>query len=643
MSNKDIDIIKKGTLELFDSFDADDFNDVFDTAINLMITTSGFFDPISHLVYNRLNYAPIKENIVYDLLNFKNNNYEYFKEVDHTPICYNMIGYPLHDLYIRKYLNLTQLDVELYNPATRLILVLKFIEEMNECEISAINNFNQLAYSIINAKLLHIYYKYRSISNFENLHKKCLSDKKDGIYYYCNGLYEIDENNLETFLLGKLVTYKANYIEEYNLIENKSIDRPFKYYKNEVTDEVIKVSYHDCEIGKLYSNFIVNNPIQVNDTFAYLEENYNNFIKYIDENRKLLNANRHHKFLFEYYNFIITNKNIKRRSFVSVYDDIITRQHALENDNIRSALTKREKIVYDVIGRRKEKDLKISNLIPLMQEGGHKYLWYVLLKPLATTPVYKREWKFIDVHEMVEFLGNKSFELLDIFNKNSADELNRLIATYSNYTGMDFGYSINMANTWNPNLGTDKNDGSDYKDYIWAILKDSSDLKKIRIKIPHNIHETVKRKGYDNKYFYYFAQHYTNYLYNLYELEYLHSKGIIFERKWKSEYELFLKIRDSFKEEFVLFQESPPFLNGQVYDIYLPYIKIAVEYQGEQHYKPVEIFGGEKGFQDTLKRDNKKMISSKINGVTIIYHKFDSQIEHTLKIINDIVQDKASK
>ena len=42
-------------------------------------------------------------------------------------------------------------------------------------------------------------------------------------------------------------------------------------------------------------------------------------------------------------------------------------------------------------------------------------------------------------------------------------------------------------------------------------------------------------------------------------------------------------------------------------DIFLPELKIGFEYQGEQHYKPIPIFGGKKGFEKTLRRDKEKM------------------------------------
>jgi len=46
-----------------------------------------------------------------------------------------------------------------------------------------------------------------------------------------------------------------------------------------------------------------------------------------------------------------------------------------------------------------------------------------------------------------------------------------------------------------------------------------------------------------------------------------------------------------------------------------------VEYQGEQHKKPVEYFGGEEAFADQQERDKRKRALSRENGVSLFYVK----------------------
>ena len=54
-------------------------------------------------------------------------------------------------------------------------------------------------------------------------------------------------------------------------------------------------------------------------------------------------------------------------------------------------------------------------------------------------------------------------------------------------------------------------------------------------------------------------------------------------------------------------------------DFYLPDYNIAIECQGEQHFKPIKHFGGEKRFNENCKRDNVKKSLCEQNKIKIIY------------------------
>ena len=56
----------------------------------------------------------------------------------------------------------------------------------------------------------------------------------------------------------------------------------------------------------------------------------------------------------------------------------------------------------------------------------------------------------------------------------------------------------------------------------------------------------------------------------------------------------------------------------QKFDFYLPDFNIAIEYDGEQHFKPVNFFGGEKGFKKCQERDIKKNKYCKNNNIQLI-------------------------
>ncbi|WP_309066823.1 hypothetical protein [Microbacterium sp.] len=75
---------------------------------------------------------------------------------------------------------------------------------------------------------------------------------------------------------------------------------------------------------------------------------------------------------------------------------------------------------------------------------------------------------------------------------------------------------------------------------------------------------------------------------------------------WVSEVDLYHRLRDAFTETRVIHQGRPRWLGQQSLDILFPAWKVAVEYQGEQHSRPVELFGGEAAFAAQQERDERK-------------------------------------
>ncbi|GAB1307653.1 hypothetical protein KH5_03360 [Urechidicola sp. KH5] len=88
--------------------------------------------------------------------------------------------------------------------------------------------------------------------------------------------------------------------------------------------------------------------------------------------------------------------------------------------------------------------------------------------------------------------------------------------------------------------------------------------------------------------------------------------------KWVSEHNLYLKIKNHLTSFNVIPQGSPKFLNGQRFDIWIPELSLAIEYNGLQHYKPVDIFGGIEGFNATKERDKMKREKCRMNNVELI-------------------------
>lgn len=94
--------------------------------------------------------------------------------------------------------------------------------------------------------------------------------------------------------------------------------------------------------------------------------------------------------------------------------------------------------------------------------------------------------------------------------------------------------------------------------------------------------------------------------------------------KWVSEYRLYQNIRIFYPDAF--FQYSPDWLSGQSIDIFIPSLNIGIEYQGKQHYEPVDFFGGDEKFLDNVRRDKAKSALCEEHDVVLYYWKYDKRL-----------------
>ena len=94
--------------------------------------------------------------------------------------------------------------------------------------------------------------------------------------------------------------------------------------------------------------------------------------------------------------------------------------------------------------------------------------------------------------------------------------------------------------------------------------------------------------------------------------------------RWSSEFSLYMLIKDRVGD--VIYQYRPRWLEPQSIDIFLSESNIGIEYQGIQHYEPIERFGGEEGFRATQARDNKKRALCKQNLLNLIEWPYTKEI-----------------
>lgn len=124
------------------------------------------------------------------------------------------------------------------------------------------------------------------------------------------------------------------------------------------------------------------------------------------------------------------------------------------------------------------------------------------------------------------------------------------------------------------------------------------------------------------------------YIYVLDNLKILHNKytavlqelaeqGKISPR-WKSEFSLYMLVKSYFPDS--IYQYRSEWLQGQSLDVFIPGHGVGIEYQGIQHYEPIDIFGGEEGLEETRKRDKIKREKCKEQNILLIEWNYSTDI-----------------
>lgn len=108
---------------------------------------------------------------------------------------------------------------------------------------------------------------------------------------------------------------------------------------------------------------------------------------------------------------------------------------------------------------------------------------------------------------------------------------------------------------------------------------------------------------------------------------------------WVQESKLFYQVKSQFAKEVVLQHYSPKWLGRQHLDIFLPKWNIAIEYQGEQHYRPIDFFGGEEAFIKNLKRDKRKKKLCEKNGCELIYANIETNFDDIITKLKHLIEN----
>jgi Zn finger protein HypA/HybF involved in hydrogenase expression len=103
------------------------------------------------------------------------------------------------------------------------------------------------------------------------------------------------------------------------------------------------------------------------------------------------------------------------------------------------------------------------------------------------------------------------------------------------------------------------------------------------------------------------------------------------------EFKLEIEVRKMLTSLDIVFEEQKrfSFMGRLSIDFYIPSVKIGIECQGIQHFKPIERYGGDNAYAKQIQRDELKQKICKNNGIHLIYYS-DLQIVFPYEVINNI-------
>lgn len=101
------------------------------------------------------------------------------------------------------------------------------------------------------------------------------------------------------------------------------------------------------------------------------------------------------------------------------------------------------------------------------------------------------------------------------------------------------------------------------------------------------------------------------------------------------------KIIDFLEENNIIYKKEKTFKDCKYkkrlpFDFYLPKYNACIEFDGEQHFKPIKYYGGEESFKITQLRDGIKNKYCKNNNIPLLRIKFD-EINDIEKILNNFI------
>lgn len=95
---------------------------------------------------------------------------------------------------------------------------------------------------------------------------------------------------------------------------------------------------------------------------------------------------------------------------------------------------------------------------------------------------------------------------------------------------------------------------------------------------------------------------------------------------WTSETILYYLVKDLYPTLTIKRHLRPDYLDGLELDIFIKELNIGIEYQGLQHFKPVEHWGGEEAFKKLVSRDKRKNDLCNELGIHLVHFNYDENL-----------------
>jgi len=100
---------------------------------------------------------------------------------------------------------------------------------------------------------------------------------------------------------------------------------------------------------------------------------------------------------------------------------------------------------------------------------------------------------------------------------------------------------------------------------------------------------------------------------------------------------LYSIIKNMFPDTTIIRHHRPEWLNRLELDIFLPDLSLAFEYQGQQHFYPVDAWGGKAKLLELVERDKLKRTLCQTKNITLI------EIDYTEPMTEKYIKEKLKK